>query len=153
MGSFFDAVGVFFHHLLEGLKGKAKNADGDVTFRSLCDYVQGRVSRDVPKVIGNDIKQSPNMKADLSGASPVLMTAAAHVPPIDTTSITPKVTPKIDPMPFKPMPGDPTTIDGIFGPETRRAIMRYESDHDLNVTGRLNMDVLHALGLPRVASN
>jgi hypothetical protein len=44
-------------------------------------------------------------------------------------------------------------IDGILGPETRRAIMRYQSDHGLRVTGRLNMDMLHALGLPRVASN
>jgi hypothetical protein len=44
-------------------------------------------------------------------------------------------------------------IDGVFGPETRRAIMRYQSDHGLRVTGRLNMDMLHALGLPRVASN
>jgi len=44
-------------------------------------------------------------------------------------------------------------IDGVFGPETRRAIMRYQSDHGLRVTGRLNMDTLHALRLPRVASN
>jgi hypothetical protein len=44
-------------------------------------------------------------------------------------------------------------IDGIFGPETRRAIMRYQTDHGLRVTGRLNLDTLHALGLPRVASN
>jgi hypothetical protein len=44
-------------------------------------------------------------------------------------------------------------IDGIFGPETRRAIMRYQSDHGLRVTGRLNMDTLQTLGLPRVASN
>src|SRR5437588_236676 len=44
-------------------------------------------------------------------------------------------------------------IDGVFGPETRRAIMRYQSDHGLSVTGRLNVDTLRALGLPRVASN
>ena len=44
-------------------------------------------------------------------------------------------------------------IDGIFGPETRRAIMRYQREHGLRVTGRLDMDMLHALGLPRVASN
>jgi len=44
-------------------------------------------------------------------------------------------------------------IDGVFGPETRRAIMRYQSDHGLRVTGRLNVDTLGALGLPRVASN
>ncbi|PYL47867.1 MAG: hypothetical protein DMF40_06835 [Verrucomicrobia bacterium] len=44
-------------------------------------------------------------------------------------------------------------IDGVFGPETRRAIVRYQSDHDLSVTGRLNADTLRALGLPQVASN
>ena len=44
-------------------------------------------------------------------------------------------------------------IDGVFGPETRRAIIRYQSGHGLRVTGRLNLDTLHALGLPRVASN
>ena len=44
-------------------------------------------------------------------------------------------------------------IDGVFGAETRRAIMRYQNDHGLRVTGRLNMDTLRALGLPRVASN
>ncbi len=44
-------------------------------------------------------------------------------------------------------------IDGVFGPETRHAIMRYQNDHGLRVTGRLNLDTLHALGLPRVASN
>ncbi|MFZ3374680.1 MAG: peptidoglycan-binding domain-containing protein [Chthoniobacterales bacterium] len=37
-------------------------------------------------------------------------------------------------------------LDGVFGPETRRAIIRYQSDHGLGVTGRLNMDTLHALG-------
>jgi Putative peptidoglycan binding domain len=44
-------------------------------------------------------------------------------------------------------------IDGIFGVETRRAIVRYQSDHGLRVTGNLNADTLRALGLPRVASN
>jgi len=44
-------------------------------------------------------------------------------------------------------------IDGVFGPATRRAIMRYQSDRGLRVTGSLNTDTLHALGLPRVASN
>jgi Putative peptidoglycan binding domain len=44
-------------------------------------------------------------------------------------------------------------IDGIFGVETRRAIMRYQGGHGLRVTGNLNTDTLHALGLPRVASN
>ncbi len=38
-------------------------------------------------------------------------------------------------------------VDGIFGQETRRAIIRYQSDHGLGVTGRVNMDTLHALGV------
>jgi Putative peptidoglycan binding domain len=44
-------------------------------------------------------------------------------------------------------------IDGVFGAQTRRAIMRYQSAHGLRVTGNLNADTLHALGLPRMASN
>ena len=44
-------------------------------------------------------------------------------------------------------------IDGIFGAETRRAVVRYQSDQGLRVTGNLNADTLRALGLPRVASN
>jgi len=44
-------------------------------------------------------------------------------------------------------------IDGIFGAATRRAVLRYQSDHGLRVTGNLNADTLQALGLRRVASN
>ena len=44
-------------------------------------------------------------------------------------------------------------LDGVFGPETRRAVVRYQSDEGLHVTGNLNADTLRALGLQRVASN
>jgi Putative peptidoglycan binding domain len=44
-------------------------------------------------------------------------------------------------------------IDGIFGLETRRAIIRYQSDHRLPATGRLNTDTLQALRWPQVASS
>ena len=44
-------------------------------------------------------------------------------------------------------------IDGIFGAETRRAIVRYQSDQGLRATGNLNEDTLQALGLRRVVSN
>ena len=43
-------------------------------------------------------------------------------------------------------------IDGVFGPETQRAIMRYQSSHGLRVTGYLTSDTLQSLGLQRVAS-
>jgi hypothetical protein len=44
-------------------------------------------------------------------------------------------------------------IDGIFGLDTHRAVVRYQSDHGLRMTGHLNADTRRALGLPRVASN
>jgi hypothetical protein len=44
-------------------------------------------------------------------------------------------------------------IDGIFGAETRRAVVRYQSDQGLRATGNLNADLLRALGLQRVASD
>jgi putative peptidoglycan binding protein len=44
-------------------------------------------------------------------------------------------------------------IDGVYGAATRRAVMRYQSDHGLRVTGSLSADTLQALGLPRVARN
>ncbi len=67
--------GVFFYHLIEGLSGKAKDADGDVTFGGLATYVQKHVSREVPRLVAG-ARQSPNLKADLSGESPVLVAAA-----------------------------------------------------------------------------
>jgi hypothetical protein len=42
-------------------------------------------------------------------------------------------------------------IDGVLGPETSRAIARYQTEHGLRVTGLLTTDTLQALGLRRVA--
>jgi hypothetical protein len=38
-------------------------------------------------------------------------------------------------------------IDGVNGPETRRAVARYQSSHGLRATGALTTDTLEALGL------
>jgi hypothetical protein len=43
-------------------------------------------------------------------------------------------------------------IDGVFGPETRHAIRRYQIDNGLRVTGYLTSDTLELLGLGRVAA-
>ncbi|PYK73523.1 MAG: hypothetical protein DME42_06785 [Verrucomicrobia bacterium] len=43
-------------------------------------------------------------------------------------------------------------IDGILGPETSRAIMRFQSNQGLRVTGVLTRDTVEALGLRQVAS-
>jgi formylglycine-generating enzyme required for sulfatase activity len=69
--------GVFFHFVLEGLKGGAVNEDGEVTWDRLREYVKRRVSREVPVVIGGGAKQHPNEMGNLSGESPVLLVRAA----------------------------------------------------------------------------
>jgi hypothetical protein len=38
-------------------------------------------------------------------------------------------------------------IDGVFGPETQRAVRAFQQDHGLNPTGYLTMDTRRALGL------
>ncbi|MFL5327907.1 MAG: caspase family protein [Gemmataceae bacterium] len=65
--------GVFFHYVLEGLRKSAKETSGEVTFDGLSKYVRNEVAKEVPRLVGGGARQSPNMKADLSGASPVLM--------------------------------------------------------------------------------
>jgi formylglycine-generating enzyme required for sulfatase activity len=68
--------GVFFHYVLEGLRGKAKDEDGEVTWDRLAEYVKRQVHRSVPPLIGDGAQQSPTLFAHLSGGSPVLMAAS-----------------------------------------------------------------------------
>ena len=71
--------GVFFYHVLQGLKGAAKDGEGEVTFAGLAAYVSRRVSRgdtSVAQLIGGEARQSPNLKADYS-TEPVLVTVPA----------------------------------------------------------------------------
>jgi formylglycine-generating enzyme required for sulfatase activity len=65
--------GIFFFHVIDGLRGKAKNNRGEVTWSSLADHVIDKVSDDVPSLIGGGAKQIPEQKLSLSGRSPVLV--------------------------------------------------------------------------------
>jgi hypothetical protein len=65
--------GVFFHHVLEGLRGKATNRKGEVTWGGLAEYVTEAVSDDVPRLIGGGARQTPELKVNLTGKSPVLV--------------------------------------------------------------------------------
>src|SRR6266550_1312264 len=40
-------------------------------------------------------------------------------------------------------------IDGVYGPQTRAAITRYQSNHGLRATGSLTTATLRSLGLPQ----
>ena len=44
-------------------------------------------------------------------------------------------------------------VDGLFGPTTRDAVARYQTQQNLTVTGSLTPDTLQALGLSQVATN
>src|ERR1700736_2306655 len=44
-------------------------------------------------------------------------------------------------------------IDGVLGPETRHALLRYQSDKGLRMTGSLTMETRQSLGLAQGAEN
>jgi TPR repeat protein len=75
--------GVFFHFVLEGLRGKARNDEGEVTWLSLAGYVTRQVAREVSGLIGPGARQTPHLVANQEGESPVLL-AAATPPPADS---------------------------------------------------------------------
>jgi TPR repeat protein len=73
--------GVFFHFVLKGLNGAAKDGDGDVNFSDLASYVTKKVSKTVPALIAGGMHQSPNMKADLTNVPVLLKSVAKSTPP------------------------------------------------------------------------
>jgi hypothetical protein len=66
--------GIFFYYVIDGLKGKAKNKRGEVTWSSLTDHVVERVSLDVPRLIQAGARQTPQEIKNITGMAPVLMT-------------------------------------------------------------------------------
>jgi TPR repeat protein len=65
--------GVFFYHVLQGLRGKARDARGAVTWTRLAEHVTDAVSEDVPRLIGGGARQTPEWKVNFTGKSPVLL--------------------------------------------------------------------------------
>jgi formylglycine-generating enzyme required for sulfatase activity/uncharacterized caspase-like protein len=66
--------GVFFHFVLEGLRGKALNDDNDVTWLRLREYVTRRVrSKDATALVGESFMQTPHAIDNIPGESPVLI--------------------------------------------------------------------------------
>lgn len=65
--------GLFFHFVLEGLRGKASNRRGEVTWGSLAEYVTERVAEDAEEVLGEKVKQTPQEIKNISGKSPLLL--------------------------------------------------------------------------------
>ena len=61
--------GVFFHFVIEGLKGKAANRRGEVTLEHLAAYVKDEVPDQVKDDIGATARQLPHLVGDLSGSA------------------------------------------------------------------------------------
>ena len=69
--------GVFFFHVLEGLRGKAADERGIVKWSRLAEYVSERVPEVVPSVIGGGAEQHPN---ELKNGSGVVALARIETP-------------------------------------------------------------------------
>jgi formylglycine-generating enzyme required for sulfatase activity len=65
--------GVFFYHVIEGLKGKAKDNKGRVTWNSLSDHVLENVDASVRKHVGGGARQTPQDLRNLTGSPVVLV--------------------------------------------------------------------------------
>jgi hypothetical protein len=68
--------GLFFYHVLEGLRGKATNARGDVTWQRLASHA-------AEAVLESGYRQVPVLRGEIEGA-PVLLRVDASRPPTTT---------------------------------------------------------------------
>ena len=64
--------GVFFHYLIEGMRGEAANKKGAVTLERLASYVKDEVPDRVKDEEGPSAQQLPHLVGDLIGAAPLL---------------------------------------------------------------------------------
>lgn len=94
--------GIFFHFVLEGLRGKARTNDrGEITWSSLSDYVTEHVETDLPNLYENARgKQIPNEVKNL-GRSPALVTLEKprdeNSPAVEAAKGTPRESPTSNP--------------------------------------------------------
>jgi formylglycine-generating enzyme required for sulfatase activity len=86
--------GVFFHFVIEGLRGEAKTRKGVVTWNSLVGYVTEQVADEVPRVIRGGARQTPHQMTDLKGKSPVLLALAPRPGKTERESAVPSVVPR-----------------------------------------------------------
>ena len=64
--------GVFFHFVLEGLRGEAANKKGEVLLENLAGYLKGEVTDDAKDEWGPEARQRPQLVGDLRGATPLV---------------------------------------------------------------------------------
>ncbi len=80
--------GVFFHFVIEGLKGKAANRRGEVTLEHLAAYVKDEVPDQVKDDVGAGARQMPHLVGDLSGSAALVKVDGRGRPDTKTTEET-----------------------------------------------------------------
>src|SRR5262249_29391588 len=70
--------GVFFHYVLRGLRGEARNRRGAVTWDSLAEYVKDEVSHGVEGLVGGGARQTPQEVRNHSGV-PIVLVPTGHL--------------------------------------------------------------------------
>ena len=68
--------GVFFYHVLTGLRGEAADKKGRITFAGLAAHVGQEVPNDVARLVKGGAVQNPNLKAEYT-TEPLLIAKAA----------------------------------------------------------------------------
>src|SRR5262249_23554656 len=58
--------GVFFYHVLEGLRGKARDSNSKITWDDLQKYVREQVPDDVPRLAGGGARQEATSRVSRS---------------------------------------------------------------------------------------
>lgn len=88
--------GVFFHHLIEGLKGKAAGKNGEVDLLGLAQYVMTEVPETTHDEYGLKASQRPHLLSDAQRVMLVKVSAA------------PAIVEKSEPAPVPPVAARPT---------------------------------------------
>jgi len=105
--------GVFFHRVLKGLQGEARNTRGEVTWDSLQSYVRENVNRDavswfpgqaVESASGKKVVQTPHLVGSLVDEPPVLLRLKSGPDKPDTQVKLPPRTPERPPAAPTPAP-------------------------------------------------
>ena len=78
--------GVFFHHVILGLKGEARlKKQDEVTWDSLVAYVKAEVPDTVKQLMGNTTRQIPENRGDLRGGVTLISFKSPQSPTSPTT--------------------------------------------------------------------
>jgi hypothetical protein len=121
--------GVFFHHIIEGLKGGARDSKGRVTWNGLVDYAQDSVPDSVQRLFGKEGgEQNPNSIGNLQGASAVLSVVRIESPKVEMSRTEP-----IGSQPARRTPDESpskTAPDSKAGAHTPASSKRFTAQRD-----------------------